>query len=165
MNLSFQFPRAFRNRARCGKSLEIKYITLAISQLISAQSSIKSKSSNGSQFSLLVNVRFLQCNQRESSAIKSIPRVQSSQSSPASPDFYRQTNQLLFDAEFNDFKSQGESPSKFSLKLGSKNQLYQPAGLRISYPTTTITKITMKTQVATFALLDSINHQTNCNSG
>ena len=38
-------------------------------------------------------------------------------------------------------KSEGESPSKFSLKLGSKNQLDQLSGLRISYLTTTISRL------------------------
>ena len=110
------------------------------------QRPVKSKNSNRVQFSQLVNVRFLQCNQRKSSLVPSnlyrecntVSLVQLHQISTAS-----QTNSNSTLSSTTS-KSEGESPSKFCLKLGSKNQLDQPSGLRISYLTTTTSKITKK---------------------
>ena len=80
---------------------------------------------------------------------------------PASSDFTATQTNSNSTLSSTTLKSEGESPSKFSSKLGSKNQLDQPSGLRISYLTITISKITTKTQLSTFALLDSKNHQAN----
>ena len=87
------------------------------------------------------------------------------QPSPASSDFAATQTNSNSTLSSTTLISEGESPSKFSSKLGSKNQLDQPSRLRISYLTTTISKITTKTQLTTFALLDSINHQANYTQG
>ena len=85
--------------------------------------------------------------------------------SPASSDF------TVIQTNFNStlcsttFKSEGESPFKFSLKLRSRNQLDQPSELRIFHLKSTISKITTKTQLTTFSPLDSINHRANFTVG
>ena len=87
------------------------------------------------------------------------------QPSPASSDLTATQTNSNSTLSSTTLKSEEKSPSKFSSKLGLRNQLVQLSGLRIFYLTTTISKITTKTQLTTFALLDSINHQANYTQG
>ena len=110
---------------------------------------------------LVVNVRFLQCNQRESSPVPSSLHSEFSSAQSDSSDFTATQTNSNSTLSSTSLKSKGESVSKFSLKLRLRNQLDQPSELRISHLTSTISKITTRTQLTTFAPLDSINHRAN----
>ena len=79
--------------------------------------------------------------------------------SPASSDFTATHTNSYSTLSSTTLESEGESPSKILSKTRIKNWLDQPSQLRISHQTSTISKITAKTQLTTFAPLDSINHQ------
>ena len=163
------------------------------------QSSIKSESSNRVQYSHLVDIQFLQlnqrefsqsvdirfsqCNQRESSPVPSSQRRESGpvhylytassvqfiistlrvQSSLIR--FYRSSDVFWLDTEFNDIRKWRGINFQILSKTRIKNRLDQPSQLRISHQTSIISKITTKTQLTTFAPLDSINHQANVTRG
>ena len=134
------------------------------SSYLTFQSSIKSESSKTSQ----------------SSTIISTPRVQSS---PVPSNLYRECNpvslvqlhQISTASQPNSnstlssttLKVKGNRLPKFSLKLGSKNQLDQPPGLRISYLTTTISRLQRRLKLPhslywTQSIIKQFTNQGNC---
>ena len=127
-------------------------ITCYSSQL-TFQSSIKSECSNRSLFSQLVNVQFLKCNQHESSLVQLhqiFTGSQTTSNSTLSSTTLKVKGNRLPNSLWN-----WDQKFNYINRLDYEFPIWQHLSQRLQ----------VKTQVTTFALLDSFHQQASYNSG